>query len=238
MAADKTLSRVLTRREVLTRVLSLAAAASSGWLGLAPERVTGLGAPGGAREPSGTGGVSFFSSDQKKTVSALANLIIPADRVSLGAKAAGVADYIDSLVAHAAPEEQQAWVDGLRALDQLSPGRFGSSFSALQAEQQDRLLAGIAREESSPQSPAAEFFVRAKHATAEGFYTSKIGLIEDLKYQGNAYVEAPATCADQFGSGQASTETSQGNPHKKRAVVPAPQGQNDAMTGDRCGDRQ
>jgi hypothetical protein len=93
-----------------------------------------------------------------------------------------VTDYIDFLVAHASPEEQQAWGEGLHALDQLSQERFGSSFSSLEAEQQDHLLAEMAGEESTPRSPAAKFFVRAKHATAEGFYTSKIGLIEDLKY--------------------------------------------------------
>ena len=203
----------LTRREALGRLISLSATASLMRLGVVGVCVTRPDTPSTVLEPSEAGGFSFFSVEQKATVSALADLIIPADRVSPGAKAAGVADYIGFLVTQASPDDQRAWTDGLRALDQLSQERFGANFSALQMEKQDRLLAELGGEESSPRSPAAKFFVRAKRATAEGFYTSKVGLIEDLKYQGNTYVEAPATCADQFGKGNASADSRKGSPH-------------------------
>ncbi len=155
--------------------------------------------------------------DQKATVSALADLIIPADEVSPGAKAAGVEDYVDFVVASESREVQQAWVDGLRALDETSRTKFGSDFRALPAGQQEQLLAEIAGEEASPRTGASRFFVRVKHAVAEGFYTSKVGLQDDLKYQGNTYVEAPATCQDQFGSGQASKDAPEPDAHHSGA---------------------
>jgi len=196
----------LTRRDALRRLLDLATAASSAWLALPTARVSGLepSLANSISEPSAARGASYLSADQKVTVSALVHIIIPADPISPGAKAAGVADYIDFHIAHASPEEQQAWADGLLVLDQSSKERFGGAFTALPADGQETLLAEMAGEETSPQTPAGHFFVRVKHAAAEGFYTSKIGLIDDLKYQGNTYVEAPATCDDQFGSNQAS----------------------------------
>lgn len=155
--------------------------------------------------------------DQKATVSALADLIIPADEVSPGAKGAGVEDYVDFVVANASREDQQAWVDGLRVLDETSRTKFGSEFRALLADQKEHLLAEIAGEETSPRTGAGRFFVRVKHAVAEGFYTSKVGLQEDLKYQGNTYVEAPATCQDQFGTGQASKDAHESGTHHSGA---------------------
>ena len=163
---------------------------------------------------------SFFSPQQKAAVATLVDLLIPPDEVSPGAKAAKVEDYIDFRVANAPASEQQAWAEGLRALNQLSRAHHGGDFTALPSSQQERLLAELAREETSPRTSAGRFFVRVKHATAEGFYTSKIGLIDDLKYQGNTYVDAPATCADQFGSGPAAGVARPGNSHGAESGCP------------------
>jgi hypothetical protein len=126
--------------------------------------------------------------------------IIPDDPVSAGAKTAGVADYIDFVVSHAPALEQQAWMDGLRALDQWSEEHHRSAFRNLSGAQQEELIQEMAGEEQSPRTLRGRFFGRVKHITAQGFYTSKIGLMDDLKYQGNTYVDSPATCEDQFGN--------------------------------------
>jgi len=215
----------LTRRRALGRLLELATAASSGWLALPSGRVSAQ-ALSPAANASGAltqHTTSFFSIDQKATVSALADLIIPADEVSLGAKGAGVEDYVDFVVANASREDQQAWVDGLRVLDESSRTKFGSGFRALPADQKEHLLAEIAGEETSPRTGAGRFFVRVKRAVAEGFYTSKIGLQDDLKYQGNSYVEAPATCQDQFATGPAAKDAHEsGTQHSGAHCHPAP----------------
>jgi len=140
----------------------------------------------------------FFTPEQKATVALLADLIIPPDEVAPGAKAAKVEDYIDFVVAHSALDIQKQWTEGLRALDELSRQRAGGTILNLSSGQQEALLAEIARGETSPSSAVEHFFVRLKRATAQGFYTSKIGLLDDLKYQGNSYVEGPATCHDKF----------------------------------------
>ena len=122
-------------------------------------------------------------------------------------------EYIDFVIANSPQEDQQVWVNYLRALDGTSRIKFGKVFTALNVQQQETLMAGMASEELLPRTGAGRFFVRVKHAVAEGFYTSKIGLQDDLKYQGNTYVEAPATCADQFGTGQASKDAKKTDDH-------------------------
>ena len=194
----------LTRRDALGRLLKLAGIATSAWLA-SPVFGENLGTPSPAQVASQVPLPSYFSTDQKVTVSALVNLIIPDDQVTPGAKAAGVTDYVDYVVSHAPAEEQQAWTVGLRALDEWSEERHRTVFRNLSAAQQDELIQEMASEEQSPRTPRGNFFVRVKRITAEGFYTSKIGLIDDLKYQGNTYVDSPATCEDQSGSKQAET---------------------------------
>ena len=172
----------LTRRNALGRLLELAGAATSTWLAL-PAFGANSGALSSAQVVSQVPPSSYFSAEQKVTVSALVDLIIPDDPVSPGAKTAGVADYIDFVVSRAPAEEQQAWTDGLRALDERSEERHRSAFRNLSGAQQEELIQEMASEEQSPRTPRGNFFVRVKHITAEGFYTSKIGLIDDLKYQ-------------------------------------------------------
>jgi choline dehydrogenase-like flavoprotein len=208
-------SEGVDRRGALARLLNLLVlAVSSGGLPLAA-----AGAASGAAmnhalsEPRlkatpVAGDFLFFSAEQKATVSALAELIIPADTVAPGAQAAKVPEYLDFVLASATPEEQRAWTDGLRVLDELSAERGGKSFAALSAEQQRALLADLVAHEFSPNSPAARFFVRLKHSVAEGFYTSRVGLLEDLKYKGGTVALGPATCKDHFGDAQVAVPSS------------------------------
>ena len=192
----------LTRRNALGLLLELAGAVTSAWLA-SPTFGASSGAPASAQVVPPFPPPSYFSTEQKVTLSALVDLIIPDDPISPGAKTAGVADYIDFVVSHAPAEEQQAWTDGLQALDEWSEERHRSVFRNLSGAEQEVLIQEMASEEQSPRTAQGNFFVRVKHITAEGFYTSKTGLIDDLKYQGNSYVDSPATCEDQFGSKQA-----------------------------------
>ncbi|MFB3920705.1 MAG: gluconate 2-dehydrogenase subunit 3 family protein [Terriglobia bacterium] len=218
----------MSRRKALAQLLELTAAATSAWLAK-PVFGAGSTAPSAvasASSPAAQPATTFFSPDQKATIAALADLIIPADEISPGAKAAGVDTFIDFLIANSPREDQQAWVDGLRALDEACRARYGNDFRSLPADRQEDLLAEIAGEEVSPRTDSGRFFVRVKHAVAEGFYTSKIGLQDDLKYQGNTYVDAPATCADQFGSGQASNEAHQAGAHQAATHCDRASGEN------------
>jgi len=193
----------LPRRQAIARMLALLAATvapeSIPRSGRAREMVCDhLALEAGLPEAGSPDLPGSFTPEQKATVALLADLIIPPDEVAPGAKAAKVEDYIDFVVAHSAPDIQKQWTEGLRALDDFSRQRAGGPIPNLSSGQQEALLAEIARGETSPSSAAEHFFVRLKRATAQGFYTSKIGLLDDLKYQGNSYVEGPATCHDKF----------------------------------------
>ena len=200
-------SKGLTRRRAIRQLFELVAGtAAASWLPAASklEAAHQHSMPQGSK----TNGASapspnFFSPEQRAAVSAMVDLIIPPDHISPGAKAAGVASYVEFLVANSPPEMQRAWLDGLRELDAFSHDRAGRSFAALPPQQQEDLISELAGYESSPQTGPQKLFVRVKRATAEGFYTSKIGLLDDLKYQGNTYVDGPATCQDQFAGDQA-----------------------------------
>jgi hypothetical protein len=198
----------LSRREALGRLLKMVAVAGASAgrlpaLALTPEHLHGA-ASNAATVSDGLASTGFFSLEQKATLAALADVIIPTDHVSPGAKAAKVEDYINFSVSQDTPETQQTWVEGLQALDQLSREQAGAPFTGLSGERQESLIAGLASHESSPETDLEKFFLRAKRITAEGFYTSKIGLVDDLKYQGNSYVDGPAGCQEQSGDARTS----------------------------------
>lgn len=134
----------------------------------------------------------FFRPDEFQTVEILTELIIPTDE-SPGAKEAQVANYIDFVVFSAAefkPELQREWSSGLAILDRLSQARFGRSFRDASHPQQVELLTEMSGPESDPklQHEGFEFYALVKDMTVEGFYTSKIGLIDVLDYKGMNYM--------------------------------------------------
>jgi hypothetical protein len=128
----------------------------------------------------------FFTRDQFALVDELCELIIPADEHSGGARAAGVAAYIDKRIADAFDQEpKQQWTDGLAAIDQLARDQKGARFMDLTPADREALLTAIAAEEEKPTTPAGQFFVRLKRQTVRGYYTSKIGIHDELDYKGN-----------------------------------------------------
>lgn len=140
------------------------------------------------------GGLKFFTAAQHKTVDALTELIIPADDRSPGAKAAKVADYIDFILSESAPEAKQAWTEGLAALDEASARQFGKPFAAATADQQVALLTEAAKNEFNATTPLEKFFLEAKGRTIHGYYTSEIGIHQELKYKGNQFLPEFVGC--------------------------------------------
>lgn len=143
---------------------------------------------------SGKTTLKFFTPAQHRTVEILSELIIPADDRSPGAREAKVADYIDFILAESAPEEQKAWTEGLAALDEESRKRHSAPFSDLTAEQQTALLAEASKNEFEPKTPLERFFRDAKGRTIHGYYTSEIGIHQELKYKGNQFLPEFVGC--------------------------------------------
>src|SRR5262245_176948 len=129
-----------------------------------------------------------LSPSQFATLETLVEAIIPADDRSPGAKQARVADYIDLLLGESDPEVTLRWLGGLAALDAEATKRFNAPFVRLNATQVDAILRDISRNERDPKTALDEFFVMSKEATLRGYYTSEIGIHQELKYQGNKFL--------------------------------------------------
>jgi Gluconate 2-dehydrogenase subunit 3 len=170
-----------TRRDVLKGIGAAAAAMPF----LSPESAEAL-----QQIRSGAAGSKFlfFTRAQHATVDALSERLIPADDHSPGARAAKVADFIDLYVGEAPAEVKAAWTEGLTALEQASQEKFKVPFVKASAEQQVELLTEASRGETDPKTPLERFFVESKARTIQGYYTSKIGIHQELGYKGNQFL--------------------------------------------------
>jgi gluconate 2-dehydrogenase gamma chain len=137
---------------------------------------------------------AFLAPDQYAIVDALSEAIIPADDHSPGAHAAQVAAYIDLLLAESDRQTQERWTGGLAAFDAASRQRFGAAFPTITSAQASELLDEISRRELDPQTPLEHFFVATKSATIRGYYTSEIGIHQELEYKGNKFLREFVGC--------------------------------------------
>jgi gluconate 2-dehydrogenase gamma chain len=144
----------------------------------------------------------FFSSQHYAMVEHLAEMIIPEDDTP-GAKQAGVAEFIDFMVANRVPvstrrdvrstqdaieignEAQNRFLSGLDWINARSKSEFGHEFMDCSVEQQKSLLEELAykaRFKPTTESGRA-FFQFMRDYTVVGYYTTRIGL-ESLGYPG------------------------------------------------------
>jgi hypothetical protein len=140
-----------------------------------------------------------LSPAQYATLDALAEAIIPADDRSPGARAARVADYIDLLLSELDKPVQLQWIGGIAELDDESRMRYKRPFTGLTAAERDGLLTAISKNERSPETPLEAFFAMAKSATITGYYSSEIGIHQELRYKGNQMIEQFAGCLTEDG---------------------------------------
>ena len=149
-------------------------------------------------EPAAKYSPQFFNADEFRTVEILAAMIIPTDDAP-GAKEAQVANYIDFVVFSAAEFEpllQKRWIDGLAFIERESQMQFRKSFREADEADRVRLLTDMSAPErdAEAQHEGIAFFSLVKDMTVEGFYTSKIGLIDVLDYQGMNYMADFSGC--------------------------------------------
>jgi hypothetical protein len=139
-------------------------------------------------------GLQFFTEAQHRTVDVLSELIIPTDEHSPGASAAKVADFIDLLLSGVSDEDQTIWQRGLEALDKTAKGRWKHPFADCTVEQQTMLLTEMSRREDEPRTALEKLFVELKERTIQGYYTSEIGIHQELGYKGNQFLEEFVGC--------------------------------------------
>jgi hypothetical protein len=132
---------------------------------------------------------AFFTPQEFALVDELSELIVPADEHSPGARAAKVAAYIDSRLADAwDAKDKAAWRDGLKLVDRLSREASGRDFVEATPAERLALLTRMAGNEAKPQKAEELFFVELKARVVQAYYSSEIGIRQDLEYKGNTYL--------------------------------------------------
>jgi hypothetical protein len=138
----------------------------------------------------------YFSDHQYKTLRSLCQAIIPADAKSGGAIEAGAPEFIDLLTSEN-PEYQLTLAGGMMWLDGASSDRFGKVYVDCSPTEQASMLDLIAFRKNAISDPSLsqgiEFFSLLRNLTADGYFTSEIG-IKDLGYIGNTYLKEFPGC--------------------------------------------
>jgi gluconate 2-dehydrogenase gamma chain len=143
-----------------------------------------------AASPAGSYTPKFFPPRQYKMLQTLCQTIIPADADAGGAMEAGAPEFIDLLTSEN-PKYQLKLGGGLMWLDSTCSDRYGKTYLDCTPEQQKEIIDLIAYSKNAEKdpglSPGVEFFALLREMTADGFFTSQIG-IKYLGYVGNTYL--------------------------------------------------
>jgi Gluconate 2-dehydrogenase subunit 3 len=131
----------------------------------------------------------FFTPVELALVDELGELILPTDEHSPGARAAKVAAHIDSQLAEAWDEKDRTtWRQGLAGIERLSRQNGGTGFLRSSPDQRVALLTRMAEHEGHPKTPEALFFVELKSRVVRAYYSSEIGIKQEMEYKGNSYL--------------------------------------------------
>jgi gluconate 2-dehydrogenase gamma chain len=133
----------------------------------------------------------FFSPHFYKTLQTLCQTIIPSDDQAKGAIEAGAPEFID-LITSENKDYQLALGGGMMWLDNTCVDRYSNTYLDCAPPQQKEILDLIAYRKNAKQDPSLgqgiEFFALLRRLTADGFFTSEIG-IDYLGYVGNTFVK-------------------------------------------------
>ena len=138
----------------------------------------------------------FFSAHFYKTLQSLCQTIIPSDEDAKGAIEAGAPEFID-LITSENKAYQVSLGGGLMWLDNTCIDRYGNTYLDCTPQQQKEILDLIAYRKNAKNDPSLgqgiEFFAFLRQLTADGFFTSEIG-INYLGYIGNTFVSEFPGC--------------------------------------------
>lgn len=194
--------RKLDRREALKRLAMGGAGAAS--LPLWIENLNGVALARSERHVHGGTSAQLAAGDwkpkvlsahQNETVVTLSELIIPQTDTA-GAKAAQVNQFVDAVLEDANPSERREFMRGLRWVDARSNELFGADFIKTSPEQQTALLTILSsgKNRSLEDQIGVEFFNAIRSMTITGYYTSEVGMREELGDDGNLFFETYPGC--------------------------------------------
>ena len=180
----------LGRREALRKLTlgGMAAATLPAWV----ETLTGIAFAHGpepmAAAPAADWKPKVFDAHQDETVITLSELIIPATDTP-GAKAALVNRFVDEVLADAAEPERREFMRGRRWMDGRSNELFGTDFVKATPAQQTALLTIVSSEKNKAfqDEIGRDFFKAIKSMTITGYYTSEVGMKQELGDDGQMF---------------------------------------------------
>jgi hypothetical protein len=131
----------------------------------------------------------FLTARELAILDEIAELIIPADAQSGGARAAKCAEFIDARLAESIdPLWRQSWKDDIAEIDAVCAQLFGKGLLDAVPAQRQKLMETISKNEKNPAVNVEHSFATIKWWVAEAYYTSQIGIHDELEYQGNVYI--------------------------------------------------
>jgi gluconate 2-dehydrogenase gamma chain len=166
----------MNRREVLLLLAGTAAL---------PDQLLAIGRSVHRRVRAGT--LRALNPHQNETVATIAELIIPKTDTP-GAREAGVAAFIDVMLAEWGDDDQrQMFTAGLANVDERSRAAFGNDFIGCTPPQQTEILEDLdyelARLRDTKRDTSKNFFQGMKWLTLTGYYTSEVGATTEQHFR-------------------------------------------------------
>lgn len=178
------------RREALRKLTlgGMAAATLPAWVDALAQIAEAHGPEHMAAAPSVDWKPKVFDAHQDETVVTLSELIIPATDTP-GAKAALVNRFVDEVLADAAEPDRREFLRGLRWIDGRSNELFGTDFVKATPAQQTALLTIVSSDKNKAfqDEIGRDFFKAIKGMTITGYYTSEIGMKQELGDDGQMF---------------------------------------------------
>ena len=172
------MKETVSRRQVLKRVSYIMGGT------LAAPTVLGL-MQGCAAEPGVTWMPAFFSEDQARTITKLADIILPASDTP-AASELGVPKFVEDMVNLVAKEEDKArFMELFAAFEEECNTRYGSNFGSMGDDEQLKFFAEKHSEiEGKRDLPADQrpFVWFVKEAVVAGYFTTEVGMTQIMQY--------------------------------------------------------
>lgn len=186
-------SKLMRRRHALRALAAgaIGAAAPASWVEalLAESRQQAHAHAAAAAVAAQDWAPAVLSPGQNELVIALTELIIP-ETETPGAKAARVNRFVDLVLQQSPAAARDPFVQGLAWVEARSRALFGTGFLDATAVQQTTLLTRLSAEGNPDNEARAgrDFFQAIKAMTIGGYYTTEIGLRQELGDPGQLFL--------------------------------------------------
>jgi len=136
--------------------------------------------------------LQFFTPSENDLLDQAMEIIMPADAHSGGAHAAHVSLFADRIVSTGSAAANVNLFANVAVSSDVQKSEWRRGLQLLREEAAKSSLAdALARAsvgEANPKTDLERFFVKLKQMTLAGYYSSEIGIHQDLGYRGNTYV--------------------------------------------------